>query len=154
MTKCECSVQTGEAAQDSSFHPLNSHCALPDSSAWGDNSGVINVTFPPADISSFCPSAATFFISTALPTGGRQVSCGDTLFAELQNKAVSEDLGIVFTSASTRIFASLFNSAHSHCHMPGIPLLNFILQTSGGKNTLPEPLTAIAPSCFFGHIRD
>lgn len=37
----------------------------------------------------------------------------------------------------------------SHCHMPGIPRPNFILQTPGGKNTLPESLVAIAPSCLF-----
>lgn len=65
-----------------SAHPLKSHCALLDFCSLGANLGQKIRCFPPANTFFFCGIAVTFSVSTALPAGDTQVSCGETLFTQ------------------------------------------------------------------------
>lgn len=78
-----------------SVHPLKSHCALLSSCAWGENFGVINMTFPPADTCSLFLWICSDILRL-LPARGRQVSCGDALFTQTCKTKLSARIWALF----------------------------------------------------------
>ncbi len=141
----------GSAAQGSSFRlPAEISLCIACLLCLEDNFGVINMPFPPAEFFLWkCSDILCLKLAWQL-TGDRQVSCGDALFAQTwKKKAVSEDLGIVSFQTQQGSLLIVRLSTQCQCHMPCILCMNFILQTSGGKTTLPQPHMAIAADCLF-----